>query len=76
MYKRADIVVISFPFADSVKSKKRPALIISNTKVNNTGDYLMVQITSKEKNDDLSLHISSNYFAETPLPLKSYVRCH
>ena len=76
LYKRGDIVVVPFPFADSNEVKKRPALVISNNAVNKTGDYILVQITTKEKNDGLSLQIHSDFFAESPLALKSFVRCH
>ncbi len=60
MLQKGDIVIIKFPFADAAEYKKRPALIISNHEVNKTGDYLMVQITSKDKKDDLSLPIKTN----------------
>ena len=46
-YKKGDIVIINFPFTDLTSTKKRPALIISNDVVNQTSDYLLVQITSK-----------------------------
>jgi hypothetical protein len=53
-YKKGDIVIIGFSFSDLSRIKKRLALIISNNSVNNTGDYLMVQVTSKIRNDSLS----------------------
>lgn len=69
-YKQGDIVVIRFPFSDLSGTKKRPALIISNEKVNQTGDYLMVQITSKERSDNLSILIKKNDFVDNrELPL-------
>ncbi|MEY3418047.1 MAG: hypothetical protein RL060_2159 [Bacteroidota bacterium] len=55
MYKQGDIVVVSFPFTDGSTFKKRPALIISNSTINKTGDYLLVQITSKINTDTLSI---------------------
>lgn len=76
MYERGDIVVVPFPFADSGRKKKRPALIISNEQVNQTGDYLMAQITTKEKQDGLSLQLTPEDFAASPLKLKSFIRCH
>ena|ERR1700733_14719543 len=76
MFKRGDIVVVPFPFVDRDKTKKRPALIISNKKVNSSRDYIMVQITSKEKNESLSVEIQPNDFMESPLSLRSFVRCH
>lgn len=75
-YKQGDIVVVYFPFTDKSQSKKRPALIISNNEVNYTGDYLLMQITSKIKNDNLSMEISEADFADTHLPLKSFLRIH
>ena len=76
-HKKSDIVIISFPFSDLSKTNKRPALIISNDSVNNTGDYLMVQITSKIRNDNLSLPTNkSDFVNSTELPLQSCIRLH
>jgi mRNA interferase MazF len=76
-YKKGDIVIVKFPFSDLSNSKKRPALIISNEVVNQTGDYLLVQITSKEKTDYFSCAISEfDFISEKALPLKSNIRLH
>lgn len=76
-YQKGDIVIIGFPFSDLSRTKKRPALIISNDTVNKTGDYLMVQITSKMRNDELSLPIEKDDFVNgKELPLKSCIRLH
>ena len=76
-YTKGDIVIIRFPFTDLSSSKKRPALVISNDIVNQTGDYLMVQITSKEKTDTLSLPITKTDFTgNKALPLDSFIRLH
>lgn len=76
-YKKGDIVIIGFPFSDLSSTKKRPALIISNTIVNSTGDYLMVQITSRIRKDRLSLPIEKRDFLNgKELPLKSCIRLH
>lgn len=75
-YKRGDIVWIYFPFSDLSQTKKRPALIISNDAVNNTGDYILLQITSKNKSDNLSIHLNESTYSDTPLGLDSYVRLH
>jgi mRNA interferase MazF len=76
MFKHGDVVSVNFPFTDISITKKRPALIISNEKVNNTGDYLLIQITSKVKNDGLSLQLHQTDYHQHGLPLKSYVRLH
>ena len=76
-YKKGDIVIISFPFSDLSGTKKRPSLIISNDMVSNTGDYLMVQVTSKIGNDSLTLTISKTDFVNgKELPLQSCIRLH
>lgn len=77
MLQKGDIVIVKFPFADAAEYKKRPALVISNHVVNQTGDYLMVQITSKDKKDALSLPIkTTDYTDNNELPLKSFLRLH
>ncbi len=58
MYSQGDIVIVKFPFTDGSEFKKRPELIVFNDAVNKTGDYLVVQITSKLHNDGLSIPIS------------------
>jgi mRNA interferase MazF len=76
-YKKGDIVIIGFPFSDLSRTKKRPALIISNDTVNKTGDYLMVQVTSKIRNDSLTLPINKIDFVNgKELPLQSCIRLH
>ena len=75
MYKQADIVVVKFPFTDGSEFKKRPALIVSNEAINKTGDYLIVQITSKLNNDKLSIAINDTDCLQA-LPLTSYIRTH
>lgn len=76
-YKKGEIVIIKFPFSDLSGTKKRPAIIISNDTVNNTGDYLMVQVTSKIRNDSLSVRINkTDFVGSKELPLQSCLRLH
>ncbi|MEY3411629.1 MAG: hypothetical protein RIQ70_315 [Bacteroidota bacterium] len=75
MYNQGDIVVVNFPFTDDSAFKKRPALIISNATINKTGDYILVQITSKINTDALSITIEDSDWLN-PLPLKSFIRIH
>ena len=76
-YKQGDVVIIRFPFSDLTGNKKRPALIISNITVNETGEYLMVQITSKSRNDNLTVSIDkTDYIDNLALPLISSIRIH
>ena len=76
MFEQGDIVSVAFPFTNASTSKRRPALILSNHKVNQTGDYLLVQITSKFKNDGLTMNLNDSDFIIKVLPLKSFIRIH
>ena len=75
MFKQGDIIVVKFPFTDGSQFKKRPALVISNTKLDKSEDCLLVQITSKLHNDGFSIIINDKDCLK-PLPLKSYIRPH
>ena len=74
-FTKGDIVIIPVPFTDNVGCKLRPAVIISNGTVHETGDVMIVQITSKYKPDNLSITLSNDDVSEQ-LPVKSYIRFH
>jgi mRNA interferase MazF len=73
--RKGDIVKIDFPFSDGIGTKPRPALVISNEEIHKTGDVLVVQISSKEKSDSLSLPINDGDLT-IALPLRSYIRIY
>ncbi len=75
-YQQGDIVSVLFPFTDVSQTKKRPALVLSNSTINQTGDYLLVQITSQVRNDGFSVPIVPSDYIGASLPLISYVRIH
>lgn len=75
-YQRGDVVWVRYPFTDLTEAKKRPALIISNNLVNSTGDYIMMMVTTKPKDDGLSVMISDDDYSESPLGLESSLRLH
>src|SRR5258706_3459173 len=75
-YSRGEIVWIKFPFSDDSAAKLRPALILSNNLVNKSGDYLLMQITTKLRSDSLSLLIKENDFSGSPLLKQSELRLH
>ncbi len=75
-YKRGDIVWVKFPFSDASANKLRPALIISNNIVNQTGNYLLMQITTKLRSDALSLVIENSHYREASLIKQSELRLH
>lgn len=74
-FSKGDIVIIPVPFSDNKGNKLRPAVVISNTMVHQTGDVMIVQITSQLKQDKLSISITSDDVTEA-LPVKSYIRVH
>jgi mRNA interferase MazF len=73
-YKRGDIVWVNFPFSDASSGKVRPALVISNDTINTTGDYLLMQITTRLRNNSLSLVISQTDYKEHLLLRQSELR--
>jgi|25_taG_2_1085351.scaffolds.fasta_scaffold02435_6 mRNA interferase MazF len=74
-YNQGDIVLVPFPFTMGTSSKVRPAIIVSNSKVNNTQDVILAQITSKPRRDQFS-YLLENSNLSNSLNLTSQVRCH
>lgn len=74
-FSKGDIVIIPVPFTDNKGYKLRPAVFISNDTVHQSGDVMIVQITSKLKQDKLSIPITNDDVTES-LPVKSYIRVH
>lgn len=76
MYTKGDVVSVNFPFSDLRSSKPRPALVLSGRRVNQTTDYILIQITSKTWPDGLSEPLLVSDYKGQPLPLASEVRVH
>ncbi len=76
MYNKGDIGAVNFPFSDLSGLKKRPAFVLSNDKVNQSGDLLLIQITSQVKRDGFSIPLEENDYQGKKLPLKSFIRIH
>src|SRR3989338_9970580 len=74
MYEQREIVLIPFPYSDLTGTKQRPAMILSNKKLNKTEDRICCLITSNEHKDDLLIDKSS--FEREKLPFQSWVRPH
>ncbi len=53
MYEQREIVLLPFPYSDLTGSKQRPALIISNKKLNNSEDRICCLITSKKPDEGI-----------------------
>ena len=47
IYKKWDIILVSFPFTNLRSSKKRPALVISPDEYNSSEDLIIAFITSQ-----------------------------
>lgn len=74
-FQKGDIVVIPVPFTDNQTVKKRPAIVISNDDVHATGDVVVVQITSRMRNDKLNFLLNTADMT-VALPKTSVVRIH
>lgn len=74
-FSKGDIVIIPVPFTDNKGYKLRPAVVISNDTVHQTGDVMIVQITSRFRQDKLNITITNEDVTED-LPVKSYIRVH
>jgi len=74
-FTKGDIVIIPVPFTDNKGYKLRPAVIISNDTVHQTGNVMIVQITSRLRQDKLNITITNDDVTED-LPVKSYIRVH
>ena len=70
--KQGDVVWVEFPFKESpTTTKKRPALIISNSLCHDDGelDYIFIPITKTERLSRFSYVIDSNTLMRTlPFP--------
>lgn len=75
MYRQGDIVLIPFPFTDQSGSKKRPALVISGSRMNNTADVILVQITKVQHSDNYSIALTAKDLT-FPLKFVSEIRCN
>ena len=75
LFFQRDIVFVQFPFTDLSRSKLRPALIISSHSVNQTEDFICLQITSKEFDDGMFFPLE-DVALSVPLKLKSGIRIH
>ncbi|MBY0435824.1 MAG: type II toxin-antitoxin system PemK/MazF family toxin [Cyclobacteriaceae bacterium] len=69
--KFGDIVLLKFPFTDGIKHKKRPALVVRDSK---DGDIIVCRITSKPYNTSFDVTLES--WGQLGLLLPSVIRIH
>ena len=74
-YKQFDVVIVPFPFTDSVKQKHRPALVLSeNGKFNDQIGHSVMAVITSEKNAPWPLDVSLANLDSAGLPAASVVR--
>lgn len=74
-YLQGDIIVVEFPFTDGIRSKVRPAVIISNGIINCTSEVLLVPITTTIRQDSFSYPLTKQDVTHS-LDKSSEIRCH
>ncbi len=70
-FKFGDIVLLKFPFTDGVSFKKRPALVIKDSK---DGDVIVCRVTSKIYQTSFDLKLRN--WVKYGLRLPSVIRIH
>lgn len=68
---KGDVAVVRFPFADLTGESVRPAVIVAALR---TGDFILCQVTSREKDDGYSIPLTNDAFAVGALNRVSYAR--
>ena len=75
MFKQRDIILIPIPFTDLASQKKRPAIVISSDKYNDTSeDIIVVALTSNVKKQDFTIVITSEDLEDGKLKTTSMIR--
>lgn len=75
MYNQGDILLIPIPFSDLASSKKRPVLVLSNSKYNQkTEDIIVVAVTSNLTEKEYSILFENEDMKEGTLKFTSSVR--
>ena len=70
-FVKGDIVVVPFPFSDLTKSKRRPALVITELEGD---DLILCQVTSQFVKDKYAVSVEESDFERGSLKKKSNVR--
>lgn len=72
-FEAFDIVVVPFPYADRLAEKRRPALVISNKRLEALGVLWVAMITSAD-NESWASDVPIADLARTGLPAPSVIR--
>jgi len=75
IYEPFDIVVVPFPFTDSARSKRRPALVLSNNEsFGNEREHSVLAMITSQKNSPWPLDCAIKNRKSSGLPAPSVVR--
>ena len=74
VFVKGDVVIVPFPFSDLSATKRRPALILTDPALDEFGDCILAQITSRQKEDDRAIPIDENDFEDGALRCASNIR--
>ncbi len=75
IYKPFDVVVVPFPFTDSSRTKRRPALVLSNkTDFNSIIEHSVLSMITSQKNDPWPLDVLIKNKKQSGLTALSVVR--
>ncbi len=73
-FEQGDIVIALMPFAEQVGSKRRPALVISNSAYNKKSeDLILLKITSQSKKADFDVALLPSDLEEGKLKFESQI---
>lgn len=73
-YKPFSVVVVPFPFTDSPKTKKRPALVLSNEIFQKKNGHVTLAMITTAKQTSWFWDIEIEDLESAGLPVKSIVR--
>jgi mRNA interferase MazF len=68
---KGDVVVIPFPYSDLTHAKRRPALVLAESSLN---DVILCQITSQDMKDSFAMKLSDEDFSVGSLKKTSNIR--
>ncbi len=75
IYEPFDVVVVPFPFANSAKTKRRPALVISeNARFGNDIEHSVLAMITSQKNEPWPLDAAIKNKKQSGLTAPSVVR--
>lgn len=73
-YQQGDLILFPFPFDDFSSSKKRPAIIVGNSR-SKVGAYIVAKVTTVLKSDSHSFVLNNAHLTQ-PTPQTCEVRCN